>query len=143
MSLISLKAHILLGATLWTIGLVATSGVLLHAIALDRASAHVIPHSAAQVAFRLLFLQYAPATALVGAVCMYLGFVQVRRGLSPINELRSRLAAVHRATEARVGGSYPVEVQPLVDDLNALLEERERRVARAVARSGDLAHGLK
>src|SRR6185436_19324593 len=40
-------------------------------------------------------------------------------------------------------GAYPSEVQPLVDDLNALLEHRERAVARAVSKAGDLAHGLK
>jgi signal transduction histidine kinase len=34
-------------------------------------------------------------------------------------------------------------VQPLVDDLNALLEHREQAVRRAVAKAGDLAHGLK
>ncbi|HEX7793116.1 MAG TPA: ATP-binding protein, partial [Vicinamibacterales bacterium] len=40
-------------------------------------------------------------------------------------------------------GQYPDEVTPLVDDLNGLLDDRERRVARAAARAGDLAHGLK
>jgi signal transduction histidine kinase len=34
-------------------------------------------------------------------------------------------------------------VQPLVDDLNALLAERDQRVQRALAKAGDLAHGLK
>src|SRR4029079_4291137 len=71
------------------------------------------------------------------------GFLQVRRGISPINQLRNRLAAVHKGVDARVGGAYPAEVQPVVDELNALLDERERRVARAVAKAGDLAHGLK
>ena len=32
---------------------------------------------------------------------------------------------------------------PLVDDLNALLEDRERAIARALTTAGDLAHGLK
>ncbi|HWF85604.1 MAG TPA: HAMP domain-containing sensor histidine kinase [Vicinamibacterales bacterium] len=44
---------------------------------------------------------------------------------------------------ARLEGDYPTEVVPLVDDLNALLDERDRRVARAMAKAGDLAHGLK
>jgi len=34
-------------------------------------------------------------------------------------------------------------VEPLVNDLNALLEDRERAVARALTTAGDLAHGLK
>src|SRR5262249_36641557 len=86
---------------------------------------------------------YAPAMALAAALSMLFGFLLVRRGMSPINQLRNRLTAVHKGVAARVGGGYPAEVQPLVDDLNALLEERERRVARAVAKAGDLAHGLK
>jgi signal transduction histidine kinase len=43
----------------------------------------------------------------------------------------------------RIEGDYPTEVQPLVNDLNALLEDRERGVARALTTAGDLAHGLK
>ena len=34
-------------------------------------------------------------------------------------------------------------MQPLVNDLNSLLEHRERIVLRALAKAGDLAHGLK
>src|SRR4029450_8086705 len=44
---------------------------------------------------------------------------------------------------SRIGGKYPTEVQPLVDDLNALLTHREETVRRALAKAGDLAHGLK
>jgi signal transduction histidine kinase len=80
---------------------------------------------------------------LLAAGCMFVGFLQVRRGMSPINQLRERLATVHRGIAARVSGRYPTEIQPLVDDLNVLLEEREQRVAKAIAKAGDLAHGLK
>ena len=34
-------------------------------------------------------------------------------------------------------------MQPFVNDLNSLLEHRERIVRRALAKAGDLAHGLK
>jgi signal transduction histidine kinase len=50
---------------------------------------------------------------------------------------------VHAGRDVRVTGEYPSEVQPLVDDLNALLERREQMVRRAIAKAGDLAHGLK
>jgi signal transduction histidine kinase len=63
--------------------------------------------------------------------------------LQTFAELRKRLAAVHDGRESRVGGAYPSEVQPLVDDLNALLAHREQRVREALAKAGDLAHGLK
>ena len=45
--------------------------------------------------------------------------------------------------ESRIEGTYPNEVQPLVNDLNSLLEHREQIVRRALAKAGDLAHGLK
>jgi signal transduction histidine kinase len=69
--------------------------------------------------------------------------VVVRRGLSPFRIMRQRLADVREGRSARLDGEYPSEVEPLVDDLNALLDERDRRVGRAVAKAGDLAHGLK
>ena len=47
------------------------------------------------------------------------------------------------ARERRLDGEYPSEVEPLVGDLNALLDQRERSLARARAKAGDLAHGLK
>jgi signal transduction histidine kinase len=68
---------------------------------------------------------------------------QVRRGLTSVNELRARLSAVRSGQSPRVDGDYPGEVQPLVDDLNALLAHREQAVRRAQAKAGDLAHGLK
>lgn len=130
MKLVSLKARILLGATLWTIGHFIIAAMFL---------------AQSRFAVRLLHLTFksSAATAVIAGLFMYVGFLQVRRGMSPINQLRYRLAAVHKGFDARVGGVYPAEVQPAVDELNALLDEREQRVARAVAKAGDLAHGLK
>jgi signal transduction histidine kinase len=74
---------------------------------------------------------------------MIAGFVQMRTGLSPFNRLRSRLSSMRDGQERRIEGRYPAEVQPLVDDLNALLDQRQEAVSRAIAKAGDLAHGLK
>jgi signal transduction histidine kinase len=82
-------------------------------------------------------------TFLAGLGCLAAGALQIRTSVSAVAELRTRLAAVHRGEGPRVTGSYPSEVQPLVDDLNVLLSERDQRIERAVARAGDLAHGLK
>jgi len=139
----SLKARILLGAVFWTVGLFTLAGVFLHFVLHHPPGDAVSHHPSGDAASHWTALRYAPVTVPVGVLLMLFGFLQVRRGMSPINQLRDRLAAVHKGAEARVGGRYPAEVQPLVDDLNALLEERERRVTRAVAKAGDLAHGLK
>ena len=132
MRLVSLKARILFGATLWTIGHFVITVIFLA----KRSFVTRLLHSTGSATGSAL-------TAVLAGLCMYIGYLQVRRGMSPIDQLRDRLAAVHKGVDARVGGAYPAEVQPVVDELNALLDERERRVARAVAKAGDLAHGLK
>jgi signal transduction histidine kinase len=79
----------------------------------------------------------------IAAAALAAGAIQVRRGLAGLGQLRARLGEVRDGRGQRVGGRYVPEVQPLVDDLNALLEHREQAVRRAVAKAGDLAHGLK
>lgn len=134
MTQLSLRARVLLGAALWTLGLFAIAGVMM--------TLALVYHPEVPVAVHAVFGH--PRTVLALAVlAMAFGLLQVRRGLSPVHQLRSRLADVHRGRAARIEGAYPAEVQPLVDDLNALLDERERRVARAIAKAADLAHGLK
>jgi signal transduction histidine kinase len=130
---LSLKARILLGTVLWTAGLFICTVVGVH---------QVFPPPAAHWYLQSI-RHYGPVMAVVALLLMLVGFLHVRGGTLPINRLRMKLAALHSGVNARVDGSYPAEVQPLVDDLNALLEERERRVKRAIAKAGDLAHGLK
>ncbi len=72
-----------------------------------------------------------------------IGVSMMRRGLSPFDELRARLTNVRNGSEKRLEGRYPSEVQPLVNDLNALLDHRDEVVRRALGKAGDLAHGLK
>jgi len=78
-----------------------------------------------------------------GFAFIVFGLVQVWRSLAPFGELRGRLGAVRDGADKQIGGQYPTEIQPLVNDLNALLDHREQMVTRAIAKAGDLAHGLK
>jgi signal transduction histidine kinase len=123
----SLRSRLLLGALLWTIGLVAATHFTVMAL-VSFARPGIVHWGALSVG----------AIGLLAA-----GLMQVRTGLAPFGELRSRLAAVRQGGSRRVEGRYPSEVQPLVDDLNALLAHNEQIVTRANARAGDLAHGLK
>ena len=126
----TLRGMILVGAVLWTVGLLAIWAVM---ITLNQTAMHsvVIVHS------------YPHALGVIAFGAMVTGFVLVRRGLKPLNEMRRRLADVQSGTAKQVLGRYPAEVQPLVQDLNALLTHQEQAVSRAVAKAGDLAHGLK
>lgn len=78
------------------------------------------------------------ALSLMGAVWIFLRF-----GLAPLDQLRTALGAVHDRRTRLIEGDYPSEIQPLVDDLNALIVRREAQLTSARARAGDLAHGLK
>jgi len=79
----------------------------------------------------------------IALVFIAIGVAMMRRGLSPFDELRARLTNVRNGSEKRLEGRYPSEVQPLVNDLNALLDHRDEVVRRALGKAGDLAHGLK
>lgn len=126
----SLRARVLLGAILWTFGLV---GVLITLVTLNARLFGSV---------RVLHI-YLHTTAAVALVCMIAGFYVVRAAIRPLDAIRRRLVDVRTGTDRRLHGTYPAEVQPLVDDLNALLAHNEQVVTRANARAGDLAHGLK
>ena len=131
---LSLRARVLLGAVLWTVGLFIVTGVVATWAMLHHPRLPFVLHS---------MFEHAKLSWTVALICMIAGLWQVRRGLTPFHELRTRLSRVRQGTERQVDGQYPTEVQPLVDDLNALLDHRERAVARAISQAGDLAHGLK
>jgi signal transduction histidine kinase len=128
MKLQSLQRRLIILFLVWVVALLIIAVFAIHFFPQDR-----------QWALRVHYAM--PIGA--GLVFMAAGIVIVRRGLSPFSVLRHRLADVRDGRSARLEGVYPIEVTPLVDDLNMLLDDRERRVAQAVARAGDLAHGLK
>jgi signal transduction histidine kinase len=135
MRLRSLRWRIMLGAVLWTAGLLPMGHMLFLVLA---GHGHVLRQFAGVFHIGLSITLLALALVFLGA-----GFAQVRSGLLPFDQLRTRLSAVRDGQERRIDGAYPAEVQPLVNDLNALLEHREKAVQRALAKAGDLAHGLK
>jgi signal transduction histidine kinase len=133
MTKLSLRARILTGAVLWTTGLFLAASFVLTRIMIAHPRA---PEPVHDILSQAIVFWLAVA-------CMGGGFLQVRRGLAGVQQIRDRLSSLHDGREKRLDGNYPSEVQPLVDDLNALLAQRDQAVARAVAKAGDLAHGLK
>jgi signal transduction histidine kinase len=129
----SFRWRILLGAFLWTFGLVPLVYLIFSTV-----------HHIKQSAGHIVIVHVDPVTTLGFAFfCLLGGIWQVRTGFSSLSRLRKQLSGVRDGTGRRVEGSYPIEVQPLVNDLNSLLEHREWAVRRAMAKAGDLAHGLK
>jgi signal transduction histidine kinase len=69
--------------------------------------------------------------------------IQVRVGLRPLFELRSEVAAVRRGKAPRLAETYPSELMPLAQELNALVEHNQQVVERQRTHVGNLAHALK
>lgn len=124
----SLRSRLILASVLWTAGLL----LLMHM------ASRMLIHSSSS----LSQLRGVPAV-LIGLVLMAAGVYGLRHSLLPFRRLREKLLAVRTGEDRRIEGVHPTEVQPLIDDLNGLLEDREKAVKRAVATAGDLAHGLK
>src|SRR5438046_10267150 len=119
MALRSLRSHLIVGSLLWTLGVVTVATVVVMTIVHSHPRWHVAAHT--------VLISIAAVTFVAG------GLVQLGRGLSPLNQLRARLASVRNGQSNHVDGEYPSEIQPLVTELNARLEDRERRVTRARA----------
>lgn len=64
-------------------------------------------------------------------------------GLAPLRRLRDEVVAIRGDHRRRLNETGPSEISPVVNELNSLLDERDRSVARAQARASDLAHALK
>lgn len=132
----ALRTELLVASVLWTLGVLVVASVLLIAFLAHHPRPHV-------VILRTFAAVPSVVTLAAGLSTMTWGALRMRRTLAAMDQLRVRLGNLHRDNRAVLEGDYPAEVQPLVDELNALLAERERRVRQAVAKAGDLAHGLK
>jgi len=130
---LSVKARVIIGAAFWSIGLLVLASVAL----VWSMKAH--PGAPGHVHRSLS----GPWPIVIALAALAAGVYPVRSGLAGMDSLRTDLAQLHAGRASRLGGAYPSEVQPLADDLNALLDQRDRAIDQALARAGDLAHGLK
>lgn len=69
--------------------------------------------------------------------------MQVTFGLFPLRRIQSGLSAVRSGRARRLDRRYPPEIQPLVDEMNAVLDHNQSLVERARTHVGNLAHALK
>ncbi|GJL97717.1 MAG: sensor histidine kinase [Hyphobacterium sp.] len=81
---------------------------------------------------------------LVFGIVLAVGVIfQVRIGLAPVFAMRDAVAEVREGRSERVVGDFPIELQPLGDELNSLLVHSREVVERARTHVGNLAHALK
>src|SRR4051794_22938900 len=95
----SLRSRILLGAVLWTIGLFGGAVLLSTAIMLHSPHYPLVLHYSAMFHGGMVLGPFV-------ILCILGGIAYVRSGLSPLEQLRGRLAAVRAGGERRVDGRY-------------------------------------
>lgn len=83
------------------------------------------------------------ALALLGSALALATSIQVGLGLRPLDLLRRGIAEIRTGRRRHLPSEVPAEVQPLVEEVNALLNAQEREIEHSRSRAADLAHGLK
>ncbi len=76
-------------------------------------------------------------------VLMSVVFIQWRMSLRPFNRLGGELKAVEEGRARHVGTRYPIEIMPVAEALNALIDSNHATLERARQHVGNLAHALK
>ena len=85
----------------------------------------------------------AGALIVIGAGILIALLIQVRYGLRPLEDVRKGLQKIRNGDEVKLKGEFPVEIEPLAEELNSLLEYANEVLERARTHVGNLAHALK
>jgi signal transduction histidine kinase len=98
------------------------------------------PLEEASMAFAMDIFPYLAGLAafLIGA-----SVIQVVFGLKPLAALTEGLDRIRERRGGRLDGVLPAEFAPVETAVNRLLDTQAQSLAKARARAGDLAHGLK
>ncbi len=81
--------------------------------------------------------------ALLGAGLLAAGVAMAGITLRPLAGLRAGLVRLRSGETDRLDGSFPAEVEPLVEELNAFIRNNAEKVAAARIEAGNLAHSLR
>ncbi|MEE4110729.1 MAG: ATP-binding protein [Halieaceae bacterium] len=98
------------------------------------------PRDADVLAFRKRLLLWLAGTLLVMLLAQ---LTIVRFGLQPLRRLAERISRVEAGEVSDLGQGWPREVEPLVENLEALLHGEQQRRERTRNTLADVAHSLK
>lgn len=80
---------------------------------------------------------------ILGLGLIILAALQAIYGLWPLRKMRRAIVAIRSGQRSRIDERLPAEIQPLTEELNALLEHNEHQAEEARRHAGNLAHALK
>ncbi|WP_267394057.1 MULTISPECIES: HAMP domain-containing sensor histidine kinase [unclassified Sphingomonas] len=81
--------------------------------------------------------------ALLALGLIVMAALQTLYGLWPLRKVQAEIARMRAGQSSRVSQAMPIEVAPMVEELNALIEHNERQAEEARRHAGNLAHALK
>ena len=81
--------------------------------------------------------------AVLGLGLIVMALLQIWYGLYPLRRVRAAISRLRTSGDNRITEPLPLEVQPLVEELNGLLEHSEKQAEEARTHAGNLAHALK
>ncbi|BDI60738.1 ATPase [Qipengyuania nanhaisediminis] len=81
--------------------------------------------------------------AVLGLGLLVMALLQIRYGLWPLRRVRAAIQKLRTSGDNRITEPLPAEVEPLVEEINMLLEHTERQAEEARTHAGNLAHALK
>ena len=125
----SLRGRIIAGAVLWSAGLFVLWNHVLSQIVWK-----LMPSLRQS---RQLFFW------VIGTFLVVTGLLLVASTLRKVDAVRAGVASLRSGEGKRLQSGGLAELEPLIRDMNALLDHRERVVRRALSTAGDLAHGMK
>ena len=80
---------------------------------------------------------------VLGLGLILLAAIQAVYGLWPLRRVRRAIAAIRSGQKSRIEERLPREIEPLTEELNALLAHNETQAEEARRHAGNLAHALK
>lgn len=81
--------------------------------------------------------------AILGLGLFAMAVLQSWIGLGPLRRVRAAIQDLRASGASRIDEPLPLEVQPLVEEVNALLAHTDQQAEEARTHAGNLAHALK
>lgn len=81
--------------------------------------------------------------AILGLGLFAMAVLQSWIGLGPLRRVRAAIQQLRATGASRIDEPLPLEVQPLVEEVNALLAHTDQQAEEARTHAGNLAHALK
>lgn len=101
------------------------------------------PRAAVTLPLRDAMTVLAISLAVLGIALVLAALLQIKLGLRPLQRLREAIADVRSGRSAALPTTQPLELVPLVEELNGLIEQNAAQLERARGHVANLAHGLK